>query len=272
MEPPAFYYLSGDAENVSVSIKDSDDNEIRVFNNVDDKSIRTAKGLHSFHWNLRYPNAQRVDGVVTRGNQEVGPKAVPGQYSIELTVDGETFKAPFAVEADPRVSATNSDLQAQHSFLWDIRNRLDELNKSVIVIRSLNLQIQDRIGNLKPGSALESDLQTFSKSLSAIEQSFVQVNAKARKDLHANPVALNDKLYRLSNFASRVDAAPTPTQIAMFSEYSEPILKQLAELSSLLDEDLPPLNSALSGSDLSPLVAPDLFTPAGAEVSAQMPN
>ena len=265
------YRLEAEAENVSVTVKDSGGAVIERYDSEIDGVARTA-GLNAFEWDLRYPNAQRIDGVVTRGDQEVGPKALPGSYTVELTVDGVTYETAFTIERDPRIEASPAELRDQFDFLMEIRNRLDRMNKAVIDIRAINSQIDalfpDEVRNIE----LRENASALKIALLRIEQSFVQVNAEARKDLHANPVALNDKLYRLSNFASRVEAAPTPTQQEMLIDFSEPVEEMLAEFDRLTLEEIPRLNQALLAQGYPGITLPEGYMAAGDEISAQMAN
>ncbi len=247
------YRLMDRAQNVTLEILDKDKQSIRRFDNGAD-GLSAEPGLHHFVWDLRYPNAAQAPGVVTRGNQQVGPVAVPGEYIARLVVDGVAFSAPFMVEKDPRVSATSSDLRQKFEFLSDIRNQLDVLNKTVIQLRSINRQLDDRLLQIGPSETeIRAQAAALKADLRAIEVQLVQVNAKARKDLHANPVALNDKFYRLSNFVSRADAAPTPTQRGMFAEFSTPTLAAIGSMKPLLDTTLPTLNDLLVLQNLTPI-------------------
>ena len=266
------YRLSEAAKHVSIGIRDAAGTIVRTFDSDSDAAVSTTKGLRSFNWDLRYPSAQRIDKVVTRGNQEVGPRAVPGTYKVDLTIDGETLTAPFDIAADPRIGDQGDGLQRQFEFLIAIRDRLDAMNKGVISIRAITRQAQEVLDQNELNAEIRTKLAGLISSLKRIEQDFVQVNAEARKDLHANPVALNDKFYRLSNFASRVEAAPTPTQVQMFEEFSQPVLGRLAELGILIDGELAEINQALIALDVEAIEAPGEYERISQQISATMPN
>ena len=265
------YRLANRAQEVSLEIFDYNENRIVGFDH-DKDDLKREVGLHTFVWNLRYPNARQVDGVVTRGNQEVGPIAVPGLYSAQLTVDGKTFSTPFIVEKDPRIAANQSELREQFEFQKKIRKRIDDMNAAVIQIRSVNAQINDLLTTIDPddGELLQS-IQAIKSDLRSVEEKFVQVNAVARKDLHANPVTLNDKFYRLSNFASRADVAPTPTQKKLFEEFSIPTIDALNAFDVILSERLPQINQRLQ-SETYPLISLEIDDNAGINIREWEPS
>jgi photosystem II stability/assembly factor-like uncharacterized protein len=74
-------------------------------------------GLNQFVWDLHYAPfpASRPSG-----SQSVGPWAPPGRYTIRMRVNGQTLSRPLQVVRDPRVSASNADLDAQFKLAWNI--------------------------------------------------------------------------------------------------------------------------------------------------------
>ena len=215
-----YYTLPMDAKQVHASIHDAKGELVRSIAPKPDSDAYLA-GLRMLRWDLRYPNARRVDGVVTRGNQEVGPFAPPGRYTVRLTVDGTEAESSFRIVRDPRSGASDDDVEAQFRFAMSLRDRIESLNSAVVCLRTLRPQAE-ALGNAR-----------VLTELAAIENQLVQVNAKARKDLHANPVRLNDKFYRMANFLERSLAAPTKTQYAMFDEFSQQLDDSLEALSSV---------------------------------------
>ena len=187
--------------------------------------------MNTFEWDLRYPNAAVVPDVVTRGDTKVGPLAVPGDYLVELQNDESTMKMHFSILPDPRIPTTQEDLDEQFVFLEKLRDKIDDVNAAVIELR----QIEAAISKL-PTEA--DDIAEISAKLDIVEQKLVQPKARYRKDLHANPVQVNDKLYRLANFVGRSHSRPTPVQYGMFEEFVAWADEALAEFRSIVDGDI----------------------------------
>jgi hypothetical protein len=66
--------------------------------------------MHRFVWDLRYtpPDALRHDYPMTAvyhntPREPRGPIALPGEYTVKLTVDGKSFTQPLTLKMDPRV-------------------------------------------------------------------------------------------------------------------------------------------------------------------------
>jgi len=226
------------SDELTITIRDSQGAVVRSFvNNEDSDGAPTnAPGLNTFEWDLRYPNATVVPDVVTRGNTQVGPVAVPGDYQVELQIGEENLSRPLSILPDPRIAATQSDLEAQFDFLIKVRDKIDDVNRAVIELR----QIEAAIAELQSSAP---ELSKIEQKLQLVEQKLVQPKARYRKDLHAHPVQVNDKLYRLANFVSRSHARPTPVQYTMFDEFSAWADEALAEFQSIVAVDISRYNA-----------------------------
>ena len=116
------------------------------------------------------------------GCTHIGPKAVPGQYKVKMTVDGKSQTQTFNILKDPRVSTTQSDFQDQFDLLMDIRNRTTEINEKILTIRSIKDQINTLTSLMKESGFKNENLtkagKELVKSLSTIEEELIQVKSK----------------------------------------------------------------------------------------------
>jgi hypothetical protein len=87
-------------------------------------------GLHRFVWDVRYAVAVPPSPDEAEDPFFVpGVWAVPGTYTVRLTVDDRTFTEPLRLLLDPRESATDADLAAQFDFTEQVEAlRIDVLH------------------------------------------------------------------------------------------------------------------------------------------------
>src|SRR4029077_18509679 len=137
-------------------------------------AVPRKAGLNNFAWDLRYPGAKGFQGMIFWGARAgTGPMAVPGPYTVKLTVNGQTLTERMNVEKDPRIdSVTIADLTEQFKLAMQIRDKTTEANEMVITIRELKKQMDDR---QKQSAELESAFEPFRKKLSAVEEEIYQV-------------------------------------------------------------------------------------------------
>src|SRR5207244_9581648 len=93
---------------------------------------------------MRHPDAALVEDDPTWESAEAtlaGPVSAPGQYRVRLEVGGERHEAAFEIRKDPRVSATQADLDAQFALRMRIRDKLTEVHDGSNGIRALRTHV-----------------------------------------------------------------------------------------------------------------------------------
>ncbi|MEO1436574.1 MAG: glycosyl hydrolase [Bacteroidota bacterium] len=93
--------------------------------------LQVESGSNLFIWNMQYPGAERFDGMILWWASLSGPSAVPGEYSLTLTVDGQSLSEPFTILKDPRSEVSQADMQAQFDFLLSIRDKVTEVHEGI---------------------------------------------------------------------------------------------------------------------------------------------
>ena len=53
------------------------------------RASRTSKGVNTFLWNMRYPDASSFPGMILWAASVTGPLVPPGTYKVRMTVDGK---------------------------------------------------------------------------------------------------------------------------------------------------------------------------------------
>jgi photosystem II stability/assembly factor-like uncharacterized protein len=175
------YYLAADAPGpVTLEITSASHNVVRRYSSADppepydEKSINVpmywarpprtlaaSKGMHRFVWDLRYPRpgaVQRdfpISAIIHDTPLEpLGVLAVPGTYTVTLTVDGKTFTQPISVKMDPRATITPLGLTQQFTLATKL---VDLMDKTYAAAISLEPQAARRREDLE---ALNGDLAT----------------------------------------------------------------------------------------------------------------
>ena len=87
------------------------------------RALPATKGMHRFVWDLRYPRPDAVQRDLPISAiyhdtpvEPLGVFAMPGVYTVKLTVDGDTFTRPLTVKMDPRAAITAIGLTRQFAL------------------------------------------------------------------------------------------------------------------------------------------------------------
>ncbi len=219
---------------------------------ADTKEPRVPKerGLNRFVWNMRYPDAAKLEGEggTWEGfeRQLAGPAAVPGTYRVRLTADGVDETVPFEIRKDPRVAATQRDFEDQFGLLMRIRDKVSETHEGINEIRRVSAQLDGWEARAKSDPSLRRVARAagkLRKKLVAIEEELVQTKAKSRQDTLNFPIKLNAKLAGLGGAVSSADFAPTRSSYELFDDLSSQVDRQLAKLDQLNTTDAKAFNA-----------------------------
>ena len=228
----------------------------------DEKKLRISKvvGINRFVWNMRYAAPVKVKKGFMGGEKGlVGPLAAPGTYQVRLVSGDQSCTVAFEIQKDPRVRATQSELEAQFALLMDIRDRLSETHEAVTTLRTLRWQIEQWVEHAQGHTAREIVIQSadaVKEKLAAIEEELIQVKARARHDTLNHPAKLNAKLAALTSVVSSADAAPTRQTRELFQELSGQLQLLLARLQECINADLAAFNALIREVGLSAVIPP----------------
>jgi hypothetical protein len=203
-----------------------------------DLRVPVEPGLNRFVWNMRYPDARPLPGDKT---PIPGPLAPPGRYSVDLTIGGQTYSAPFELLKDPRLATTQADFEAQFRLLLNIRDTLSSLHDAVAQIRDLREQLDNWTKRTKDRRIAES-AATLQARLTAIEDELIQVQATSPLNF---PARLREKLATLVPIVASCDAGPTQQEQEVFASLRDRVDQQLEGLDGVVNSDLAAFNNLL---------------------------
>ncbi len=223
-------------------------------------NLSPKKGANLFVWNMRYPEAATFEGLILWFGGTQGPEAVPGTYQAKLTVGEETQTQTFEILKDPRLSASQSDLQAQFNLLMEIRDKLTETHESIKKIREARSLIKAYTARIsdKPEYKEISDLSNkINTAISDIEKTLYQVKNRSGQDPLNYPVRLNNRLSALGTMAGYGYNKPTSQMYAVQKDITSKIDAELSKLKEVMEKDLPRLNELIYQMKIPAIVLED---------------
>ena len=217
--------------------------------------VTTDVGLNRFVWDMRYLEATRFPGMILWAGQTQGPKIVPGNYQIKLTVDGQTLTETFEVKPDPRLSTTPADYAKQLDLSLKIRDKLTETHNAIIQIRDVKKQIDDLVKRVGPQSKPIADNgNALMKKLTEVEEALYQTKNQSSQDPLNFPIRLNNKLAALLGVVARSDTPPNDQSFAVYEDLTRQIDAQLAKLSTIVKTDVPAFNQLVKDQNIPAVV------------------
>ena len=275
-----YYNLKEDAEKVTIEFLDGSGQTIRSFEGVarsDDEEGEESDsgsgpgggtpkpsvqaGSHSLTWNLRYEGYADFEGRIFWAAGNNGPVAVPGEYQVRMTVDGDTQGRDFEIRLDPRLAGqvTLADLRERFDLAMRVRDRVSAANEAVVRVRGLKDQIDDRM-DASENLELRSLGTSVKNRLGAVEQEVYQVRNQSGQDPLNFPIKLNNKLAALIGQIESAEARPTDQTHEVFEELSGLLDLELEQLTLIIQQDLASLNALLWSLGMEPIEVERIIT------------
>jgi photosystem II stability/assembly factor-like uncharacterized protein len=133
-------------------------------------ALAAEAGLHRAVWDLRLEGARRLENArIDLGDPHFGPLALPGVYTLRLTVDGRSATAKAEVLPDPRSRASSADLAANQAFMLELRETISRAVDRIEEIRWIRPQVVDLLGLLKDEPDLAELLAAGRAALSELD-------------------------------------------------------------------------------------------------------
>lgn len=216
------------------------------------QTLSATAGMYRWVWDLHYPapksnNRDYPIAAVPHNTPRMplGPRALPGQYTVRLTVNGRALSAPLVVKMDPRVHTPMSGLEQQFAAEMRLASLMDEGYDAAAQAKSARAQLQ-RIERSTSGSLKES-IQTLEKKLAGI------LDSSAIAGTQETLSGVNSDIATLYQEIDRADAAPTAAQAAAVAQSERDFTSVMSRWKQLEEEDIPALNRRLAAKSL-PLV------------------
>ena len=277
------YYLAGTATKVvTLEILDAENHLVRRYSSAGKPEslekiaqenpipmywVRPAQilsseaGMHRFVWDLHFAPPEALShefpiSAILRDTPEnpLGAWALPGHYTVKLTVDGKSYTQPLMVKMDPRSKTSEGDLRKQFEMQAGSVEGMNESYEALAQVQSVRAQLKDRAGKAPKGpvagliAALDKDAAELE---GAAQTSFYGTPASGKEP--ENFSTLNQHFSGLLTVSDSADAAPTTQATAVYQELKEALGKLIGRWKKSLQTDIPALNAALKKAGLAPI-------------------
>ena len=274
--PPAGAYLDlyakAPSDGATVAITDKAGKPVRTL-----RGIRLAAGVTRIVWDLRY-DGQGGGGrggrggaaaQVPAGMEDVppealarfgfgggGPAVLPGDYTVKVKVGAQELSGTVHVGLDPKVQATDADLQAQLEAVQTmgamtarVNGIIDRVNDVVAQLTALDAVLAKQA----PVPASAGDVKKTMETLKAFRDDELMRPPPAMG--YRQYPRLREDVQSISGGLGRGFRAPNEGERIRMKELADLTDKAAAKLNGILAGDIATINDAMKG---QPRIAADL--------------
>lgn len=225
----------------------------------------SAAGIHRWTWDIHYASAPGAGGG-GRGGGGGAAWALPGNYTVKLTVDGKSYTQPLTVKMDPHEKTTQPELERQYAVSQQVAAKSSEVAKARGEVNAVRAQIT----TLRTQAAGNSSLLSALDALDAKAAEIGGVTAPSTPDSSgvATPSAdissllfVSGELGQVSGAVEGVDAAPSLQVMNAFAEAQKIATAAIAKWTAVKGKELAAANALLKQANL-PAISLEAAAPA----------
>jgi hypothetical protein len=177
----------------------------------------------------------------------IGPRVLPGTYTVRMTKGDQIYTTKITVALDPRASYSVEDRRAQFALVNRLGGTLDHMSWLVDAIIGVRDAAADRADKAKDTESLRKRLTDLGNAVDKIRAKIV---ATKEGGMITGEERLREYLGGLYGDVNQYDGRPTEEQVARSESLSRELDDVVKDFMTLTGQELPDLNRRLAARKL----------------------
>ena len=208
------------------------------------------RGLNRVVWSMRMKAPKVPSAASAAFSAAVGPRVLPGTYTVKLTKDKNVYTMPLQVVGDPRSNYPAKDRKAQFDLAMKIYNSLGDMTYATERINGVRLALDARAAKLPANDPLATRLKTASAQVDELRRKIV---ATKEGGAITGEQRLREYLTDLYGSVTGYEGRPTQTQLDRADAIARELTDVVRDFDGWLQRELAGINSALTAKGLEPI-------------------
>jgi hypothetical protein len=208
------------------------------------------RGLSRVTWSMRLKPPTVPAAASSAGAANIGPRMLPGNYTVRMTKDKDVYSMPLVVVSDPREKHTLAERRAQLDLAKKLTTMLGEMSVAVDRLNSVRLALESRASTLPQNDALAVRLHSASAAVDGIRKKIV---ATKEGGMITGEERLRENLANLYGDVNGYDGKPTQMQLDRTASIGRELGDVVDDYDAWLAREMPGINSALVARKMEPI-------------------
>jgi len=248
---PIYYYLDAEPkEPFSIDILDDAGKTVRSYSSTEGEFERckisnmdprlpfelkyppAKKGLNKWTWDMKRQGLKCTENITLFAGFN-GPRVAPGKYSVRISVGESTQAVSFQVEMDPRITATDEEIQFWSDRLTEVGNLIGDSLTSLENIRQAKQQIEALVKAYPTDMHLQQTGAAAVEKITAWDEKIIQVLHQTYEDEDAWETMLAGQLRFLLDVIDQTGAPVTGGALLRLEDLKAEWAERQAELAAI---------------------------------------
>ncbi len=209
---------------------------------VDEVSTSKHRGVSRATWSMHLKPPRVPPAATAAFAAAVGPRVLPGVYTVRMTRGEKVYTTQLTVALDPRAQFTVADRKAQFDLVNQIGAQLNRMSGAVDAILGVRDGAQERASKLPENDSLRGKLQDLARAADGVRSKIV---ATKEGGAITGEERLREFLAGLYGDVSSYEGRPTDAQTARAGALAHELEDVIREFTALTAAKLPELNREL---------------------------
>ncbi len=220
---------------------------------VDTIPSSNHRGLNWATWSMRLKPPKVPPAATAAFGAAMGPRVLPGTYTIRMTKNDQVYTTKLDVVLDPRAKFNVEDRKAQFDLMTRVAGLLNHMSWAVDAMIAARDEAAARAAGLSEREALRSRLTEFSQAADKVRS---EVVATKEGGAITGEERLREYLAGLYGDISSYEGRPTASQVERADALGRELEDVIARFNQLLTTRGAELNRELQGKHLQPVHPP----------------
>ncbi len=214
---------------------------------VDTVNSSKHRGVNRATWSMHLRPPKVPAAASALFGAAIGPRVVPGTYTVKMTKGEKVYTTQLNVVLDPRAKYTVEDRKAQFELAIKLAQMLNHMSWAVDSVIGVRDQASADAGKLKQSDALRQRLQTLADAADKIRTKIV---ATKEGGAITGEERLREYLGTLYGDVNGYEGRPTDSQVARAEVMGRELDDVIREFTNVTNQQLPAINRQLQSKKL----------------------
>ena len=217
---------------------------------VDTLPASSRRGITRVVWSMRLKPPKVPPAAVIAGEATVGPRVVPGTYTIRLTRGTDVYTTKIVVILDARAKYTVDDRQQEFAAATKVSKLLGDLTFDVDRINGVRQELAQRAASLGATDPLAKQLPALSDKADVIRKKIV---ATKEGGAITGEERIREKTSQVYGAVVSYEGKPADYYLTRIDSLAHERKDVSDEFDAFVAKDLQPANKSLTAKKLAPI-------------------
>jgi hypothetical protein len=208
------------------------------------------RGLNRITWSMRTKGPKVPPAASAAFGAAVGPRVMPGTYTVRMTKDKNVYTTPLRVITDPRATYTPEDRKVNYDLAVKLKGAITDMAYSVEQMNAIRSALDDRASKLPANDATAKKLRAASDSVDTLRKKLV---ATKEGGMITGEERLRENITDVYGGVIFYEGRPSQMQVDRTESISREMADVDKDFSAWAAKELPSINAALAKKNLPPI-------------------